>query len=58
VYAVLLVVEDNEKHVVSSCCAVPISAGGNAEARVCTWLCRFNGLSRSSPEARSTPGTA
>jgi len=36
VCAVLLVVENNEEHVVSSECAVPISAGGNHWARVCT----------------------
>ena len=34
---VLLVVENNEEHVVSSECAVPISAGGNSWTRVCTW---------------------
>ena len=35
VSAVLLTVENNEVHVVSSVCAVPISAGG----KCCQWVC-------------------
>jgi hypothetical protein len=47
VSAVLLTVENNEVHVVSSECAVPISAVGKTEPGVCTQACRLNGLSLS-----------
>jgi hypothetical protein len=45
VSAVLLTVENNEVHVVSSECRVPISLGGNTEGRDYTCQRRLYGLS-------------